>query len=205
MKNKLVVGMFIIVGFMFNGCMGSFSSHPATKEYAKANNLVKPEYQESEIMCIANPKLSKAEKDKIFVLISARYHADFNEQMCKRNLKRWGGDMASGYEVFAQCEDDILYSLAQSEKKHFIRHSPESYKIEFRFYRGTNVLFSKEKRNELNGYVGFDDIDGKTIVYVADNTDGIGNIQRPSKIGFIKEGVINYMKDNPSKCKSFSR
>ena len=192
----------------FSGCGRSFSSHQPTINYVKQHKIVNKDYEESEIMCISDKPLTKKERDEIFLLSSVRYHSDYTAQECKRSyismINSPGGHNGGWGRTYQNCQNNVFTSIARSETNHFKRYSDKAYKIEFRHYDGIYPV-SRLDKSDLDGYLGFDEREGKTIVYVADTTNQSKSIKRPSKIGFIKEGVINYMKKYPNKCKPFKK
>ena len=206
---KQITGALVIgSALLFSGCGTSFSPTPETIKYAKKYKLTNPDYQKSEIMCVSDETLTKSERDEMFLLVSTRFYADFSINRCKKsfNTSATRSD-PNAYQtelsIRAQCLNDVSYGVAESERSHFIRYSPTAYKIEFRHYHGVNELFSSKKVSTLYGYLGFEDKNNKTIVYVADATKD--DIFSESKIGYIKEGVLNYMKENPTICKALDK
>lgn len=207
--NKII--SFTVVSalsMMFAGCGApTFQSHTPTKNYAKQHNLTNNDYQESEIICISDKPLTVEEKKDIFLSVSVRYHSDFSLQMCKNSLqnglKYSPQNRNDHYVQYKRCEGkDLITSIAKTETDHLKRYSDKSYKIEFRHYKGIYDT-SRTDKSILYGYLGFDERDNQTIVYVADGTNEEKYIERPSEMGFIKEGVHNYMKYHPGICKPF--
>lgn len=194
----------VIIGL--SGCVPSFTPNAQTVNYAKKNQLLNKDYQESEIMCISDKPLTQEDKGEIFSLVSVRFHADFSTNQCKfafsaHATKSEPEKYKMHQEILASCLDHVYYSIAESERSHYIKYSDTAYKVEFRHYKGVDELFNDGKVNKLYGYLGFEDRNNQTIVYVADTTqDAFGS---DSKIGYIKEGVLNYMKEHPSKCRAF--
>lgn len=194
----------VVIGL--SGCAPSFTPDAQTVNYAKKNELLNTDYQESEIMCISDTLLTQEDKGEIFSLVSVRFHADFSTNQCKFSFRANSTTTEpEKYQmhqrILASCLDDVYYSIAESERSHYVKYSDTAYKVEFRHYRGVDELFKDGKVNKLYGFLGFEDRDNQTIVYVADATQDA--ISSDSNIGYIKEGVLNYMKEHPTKCRAF--
>jgi len=208
MKRLILSIMALGMLLSFNGCAPSFSSNSPTLKYANNNNLTNKDYQESEIMCISDKPLTKEDRGEIFLLASARFHADFSTNKCKFSFRASAtrsepNKYQRHKERLSRCLDHVYFSIAESERSHYIKYSDTAYKIEFRHYKGDDELFKDGKVNKLYGYLGFEERDNQTIVYVADATQNTTNSN--SEIGYIKEGVLNYMKEHPNKCKVLNR
>jgi len=196
------------LSFGFSGCSPSFESHQPTINYAKKHKIQNKDYNESEIMCISDKPLTKKDRDEIFLFSSARYHSDYTDQECTSSyismINSPGGHNGGWGKTYKRCLNNVYESISRSETIHFKRYTDKAYKIEFRHYDGIYPV-SRLDKSDLDGYLGFNEINGKTIVYVADVTNQNTRIKRPSKIGFIKEGVMNYMKKYPNKCQAFEK
>lgn len=204
MLNKTIQGCLVALGVIgFSGCGSSFSPSPATVKYVEENKLVNEDYEESEIMCVSDGVLTKEQRDDIFLYASTRFHADFSNHKCTKDYKyslSYKKIDIANYR-YKNCQNFLYFSVAESEKSHFVRYSPTAYKIEFKHYNGVVNPFTQSKDSQLFGYVGFEDVNNSTVVYVSDTSNDDKSSE--SKTGYLKEGVLNYMKQNPSVCKAF--
>lgn len=206
MKRVISFVSITSLSFLITGCGApALQPHKPTMDYAKQHNLSNKDYQESEIMCISDKTLTTEEKMDIFLAGSKKFHHDFSPQKCKNsytNGLKYGKpqDIGEYHKDYNKCKgENIQASLTKSKYAHFKKYDDKSFKIEYRYYHG----FINPKDTEkglLYGYIGFDDKDNHTIVYVADSTNEEKYIDKPSNFGFIKDGVLNYMDTHPNKC-----
>lgn len=209
MKRVFSFVVITSLSFLITGCGAPpLQPHKPTIDYAKQHNLSNKDYQESEIMCISDKTLTMEEKNDLFLAGSKKFHNEFSPQMCKKSFDnglKYGKpqDILRYQTDYLRCKgENIQASYAKSESEHYKKYDDNSFKIEYRYYKGFINPKDTEK-SLLYGYIGFEDKDNHTIVYVADSTNDEKDIANPSNFGFIKDGVLNYMDTHPNKCNPF--